>query len=118
MKMLGILFRGGEVEGQDVHGLFLQRLPARSRERSDIERFLRICQSKITTSLVGGNLHMRMATGNDPLVLIVFRLFAEERHYTQNWAFAWTIEYQIDKRGRTEQFRQRVFELSGMELVE
>src|ERR1700687_5644153 len=40
MKMLGILLRGGEVAGQDVHQLFLQRLPANSRERSDIERFL------------------------------------------------------------------------------
>src|SRR5258708_6711894 len=113
MKMLGILLRGGEVEGQDVHQLFLQRLPAGSPERKDIERFLALCQRKISTSLVGGNLHAIMATGNDPLALIAFKFFAEERGYTRNWAFAWAIEYQIDNRERTERFRQRAVELSG-----
>lgn len=113
MKVLGVLLHGGEVEGQDIHQVFLRRLPPTSQERGDIERFLALCQKRISTSLVGGNLHALMASADDPLALITFKFFAEERGYTQNWAFAWTIEYQIDQRGRTEQFRQRVSELSG-----
>ncbi|HEU5377901.1 MAG TPA: BREX system P-loop protein BrxC [Ktedonobacteraceae bacterium] len=114
MKVLGMLLEGGEVQGQSIHELFLARLPANSQERKDIARFLTICQNRISTSLVGGNLHAIMATGNDPLALIAFKFFAIERGYTQNWAFAWTIEYQIDMRGRTEQFRKRVEELCGV----
>jgi len=112
MKILGVLLCGGEIEGRDVHQLFLQRLPA-GKEREDIERFLAICQRKISTSLIGGYLHAIMSNVNDPLALIVFKFFAEERGYTRNWAFAWAIEYQIDSRSRTGAFRQRVSELSG-----
>ncbi len=118
MKILGILLHGGEVAGKDIHQLFLSRLPPQSQARRDIERSLAICQRKINTSLVGGNLHAIMATSNDPLALIAFKFFAEERKYTQNWAFAWAIEYQIDNRGLTEQFRQRACDLSRKEWEE
>ncbi len=105
MKVLGLLLEGGELQGQSIHQLFLSRLEASSSERADIERFLAICQRKIATSLVGGNLHARQARRTDPLPLIVFKLFAESRGYTNNWAFAWTIEYQIDMKGLTQNFR-------------
>ncbi len=113
MKVLGLLLEGGELQGQLLHQLFLSRLSQASEERSDIERFLAICQRKIATSLVGGNLHARQVKATDPLPLIVFKLFAEAREYTNNWAFAWAIEYQIDLKGRINDFRTLASELSG-----
>jgi hypothetical protein len=111
MKVLGLLLEGGELQGQTVHELFLSRLEASSTERADLERFLAICQRKITTWLVGGNLHARQARRTDPLALIIFKLFAESRYYTNNWAFAWAVEYQIDMRGLTSDFRNQAMAL-------
>src|SRR6266700_2275158 len=71
MKVLGILLEGGELLGQPVHQVFLDRLPSTSAERMDIERFLAICQRKLSTSIIGGNLHAQLASGNDPLALVV-----------------------------------------------
>jgi hypothetical protein len=118
MKVLGVLLKGGELQGQTVHQLFFDRLPPHSSEKADIERALAVCRNKITTALVGGNLHAKLARSNDPLILIAFRLFAEERNYTNNWSFAWAIEYQIDIRGLTEQFHNRACELSGVDWQE
>lgn len=114
MKVLGLLLEGGEIQGQVVHQLFLGQLSPASTERSDITRSLAICQRKIATSLVGGNLHARQAKVTDPLSLITFKLFAESRGYTNNWAFAWAIEYHIDLKGRIEAFRTLASELSGV----
>ncbi len=118
MKVLGLLLEGGEIQGQAVHQLFLGQLSPASTERSDITRFLAICQRKIATSLVGGNLHARQAKVTDPLSLITFKLFAKSRGYTNNWAFAWTIEYYIDLRGRIDAFHRLASELSGVEWEE
>src|ERR1700716_3064583 len=52
MKTLGILLEGGELLGQPVHEVFLNRLPANSADRADLERFLAICQRKLTTSVI------------------------------------------------------------------
>lgn len=113
MKTLGVLLEGGELQGQPVHDLFLSRLPATSPDRADLERFLRICQSRISTTAVGGNLHSMLADPNDSLALIVFRLFSDHRGYTRNWPLAWAVEYQIDAQGATESFRQRAEHVAG-----
>src|SRR6266568_8851036 len=75
MKVLGLLLEGGEIQGEVLHDLFLNRLSQASTERADITRFLAICQRKIATSLVGGNLHARQAKVTDPLSVITFKLF-------------------------------------------
>ncbi len=111
MKILGLLLEAGEIQGQPVHDLFLNRFSPNSTEVADIKRYLALCQRKIATTLVGGNLHARQVQIDDPLALIVFKLFAEARTYTNNWAFAWTIEYQLDLREQTQAFRKRVCEL-------
>ena len=54
MKELGVLLEGGELLGQPVHKLFLSRLPSHSEERADLERFLAMCQRKLSTSVIGG----------------------------------------------------------------
>ncbi len=118
MKVLGLLLEGGEIQGEVLHDLFLNRLSQASTERADITRFLAICQRKIATSLVGGNLHARQAKVTDPLSVITFKLFAESRGYTNNWAFAWAIEYHIDLKGRTQAFRTLANETSGVEWEE
>jgi hypothetical protein len=118
MKIFGLLLQGGELatpEHASVHQLFLNRVPADSPERGDIERALAVCRNRVATSLVGGNLHAKLANSNDSLALVVFKLFAEERGYTNNWSFAWTIEYQLDVRGYTEEFRQRVCDRCGQD---
>ena len=56
LKILGGVLSGGELLGQSVHQLFLDRLPASSSEKADIERFLAICQRKLSTFVIGGNL--------------------------------------------------------------
>ncbi len=112
LKVLGALLEGGEFEGQSIHELFLSRLAPHSEERSDIQRFLAICQRKVTTTAIGGNLHAQQSTGEDPLALIAFKLFADQQGYTNNWPLAWSVEQQIDARGKTDEFRRRVQELS------
>jgi hypothetical protein len=111
MKTLGVLLEGRDLEGSPAHEVFLGRIPASSSDRANLQRFLQICQRKLTTTAVGGNLHAQQSAGNDPLALIVFKLFADQRGYTHNWPLAWTVEYQIDARGLSEQFRQRASEL-------
>jgi hypothetical protein len=118
MKVLGILLEGGELLGQPVHQLFLSRLPGNSQERSDLERFLAVCQRRLTTSVVGGNLHAQLSSSNDPLALIVFKLFAREHGYTHNWPLAWAVEYQLDIRGLSAEFHRVASELSGQEWSE
>lgn len=118
MKVLGLLLEGGEIQGEVLHDLFLNQLSQASTERADITRFLAICQRKIATSLVGGNLHARQAKVTDPLSVITFKLFAESCGYTNNWAFAWAIEYHIDLKGRTQAFRTLANELSSVEWEE
>src|SRR5262249_15731761 len=73
-----------------------------------------IIKRKVTATVVGGNLHAMQASRDDPLALIAFKLFALQRGFTQSWPLAWAIEYQIDERGKTGDFRQRVEELSAM----
>jgi hypothetical protein len=118
MKVLGILLEGGELLGQTVHQVFLSRLPGNSRERADLERFLAICQRKLSTSVVGGNLHAQLSSSNDPLALIVFKLFARQHGYTHNWPLAWAVEYQLDVRGLSAEFHRVASELSGEEWSE
>src|SRR2546421_989601 len=118
MKVLGILLEGGELLGQAVHQVFLSRLPANSRERADLERFLAICQRRLSTSVIGGNLHAQLSSSNDPLALIVFKLFARQHGYTHNWPLAWAVEYQLDVRGLSAEFHRMASELSGEDWSE
>ncbi|MCZ7570456.1 MAG: BREX system P-loop protein BrxC [Ardenticatenaceae bacterium] len=118
MKVLGMLLEGKDLAGQDVHKVFLNRLPAGSPDRADIQRFLRICERKISTTAVGGNLHAMLTSQEDPLALIAFKLFAHRRGYTHHWPLAWAVEYQIDARGLSEDFRHRAGEITGVEWEE
>ncbi len=118
MKVLGALLAEGELLGQSVHQVFLERLPSTSPERKDIERFLALCQRKLSTSVIGGNLHAQLASSNDPLALVVFKLFAREHGYTHNWPFAWAVEYQLDARGLSDPFQRAASELSGVEWAD
>src|SRR5436190_150614 len=61
MKTLGSLLEGGELMGQPVHDTFLNRVPAASPDRAPLQRFLTICNRKITTTAVVGNLHTLLA---------------------------------------------------------
>ena len=115
MKELGVLLEGGELLGQPVNQVFLSRLPSHSEERADLERYLAICRQKLSTSVIGGNLHAQLANSNDPLALIVFKLFAREHGYTHNWPLAWAVEYQLDVRGLSTEFHRVASELSGVE---
>jgi len=114
MKVLGVLLSGGEIDGKQVHQVFMDRLPEDSTERSNLQRYLMVCQRKMTTTYVGGNLHAQQSSSSDPLVLIAFKLFASQRGFTHNWPLAWAVEYQIDSRSKTADFRQRVEELTSM----
>lgn len=118
MKVLGALLEGRELDGRAASAIFLDRLPAGSPERSDIARFLTVCERKIDTTVVGGNLHALLAGQNDPLSLIVFKLFATSRNYTANWPLAWAVEYQIDARGGSEAFRSAASRLAGTDWQE
>jgi hypothetical protein len=114
MKTLGAVLEGGELQGQSVHATFLDRLPASSPDKADLARFLKICERKITTTAVGGNLHAEQASSADPLALIAFKLFARQQGYTHYWPLAWAVEHQIAARGRSDEFRKRAGELAGM----
>lgn len=118
MKVLGLLLEGRELEGLSVHDLFLSRLPHDSLEKSDLERFLVLCQRRITCSAIGGNVHAQLTDTNDPLTLIVFRLFAKARNYTHIWPFAWAVEYQLDARGLLAEFHRVASELCKREWDE
>ncbi len=118
MKVLGMLLEGGELLGQSVHEVFLSRLPANSADRADLQRFLAICQRKLATSVIGGNLHAQLASSNDPLALVIFKLFARQHGYTHNWPLAWAVEYQLDVRGLSDEFHRVAAELSGQEWSE
>lgn len=111
MKVLGALLEGGELEGQPVHQTFLSRVPETSAERADLRRYLAVCDRKMTTTAVGGNLHAMQATREDALALITFRLFALQQGYTHHWPLAWAVEYHIDARGLSAEFRRRASEL-------
>jgi len=113
MKVLGLILEGGELEGQAVHDLFLSRLPADSRDRSEIERLLTAIRRKTTTTSVGGNIHALEGSGTDSLALIAFKLFAAEQGYTRNWALAWGVEYYLDQAGKKQAFQRRAEELTG-----
>ncbi len=115
MKVLGVLLHGGELEGQSVHEVFMNRVAPNSPERSALQRYLAICQRKIETTYVGGNLHAMQTAHTDSLALIAFKLFAVQQGYTQNWPLAWAVEYHIDTRGLTAKFRQAASSISGMD---
>lgn len=116
IKALGVLLQGGTLEGKSVHAVFLSRIATDSPDRPDIERYLKVLQRKLTTSYVGGNLHAMQSASDDPLALVAFKLFANQRGYTKNWPLAWAVEYQLDSRGLHEAFRERVCQLTGMGL--
>jgi hypothetical protein len=114
VKVLGALLESQDLQGQSAHAVFLSRLPLTSPDRNEISRHLAVITRKLTTTVTGGNLHALQASSDDPLALIAFRLFTKQRDFTQNWPFAWAIEYQIDERRKTSDFRQRVSDLSAM----
>ena len=114
VKVLGTLLEGRDLDGQSIHEIFLSRLPVSSPDRAAIGRYLQIIKRKLTVTVVGGNLHAMQASRDDPLALITFKLFAHDRGFTQNWPLAWAIEYQLDERGKTSEFRQRAEERSGV----
>lgn len=113
MKVLGVLLEDGEIQGQSVHQTFLNRVPSSSTERKNLERFLAICTRKLSISFIGGNLHGQQGATDDSLSLIVFRLFARAREYTHIPAFAWAVEYPLDIRGLTAEFRSVASEKCG-----
>jgi hypothetical protein len=107
MKTLGALLEGGELNGQSVHEIFLERIQTSSSEvREDFKRFLKVCQTRIACRAIGGNIHTQQAGSNEPLTLLAFRLFAQAQGYTHLWPFAWAVEVQIDSRGLTEEFHR------------
>jgi len=118
MKVLGALLVGGEIGNQRVNDLFLNRLPSTSQDRADLQRFLAICERKLSTAVVGGNLHAEQASAGDPLALIAFKLFAQAMGYSSSWPLAWAVEYQIDRRGRGHDFHRRAEELAGQSWEE
>lgn len=113
VKVLGLLLADNDLDGQSTHDLFLGRVPATSPDRSTLQRYLTIIKRKMTTTAIGGNLHAMQANQGDSLALIAFKLFADQREFTQNWGLAWAIEHQIDERGLTTAFRQRASDRSG-----
>jgi len=62
---------------------------------------------------VGGNLHAQQSQNDEALSIIVFKLFASEHGYTNNWPFAWAVEYHIDNLGLKENFQRIAEELSN-----
>ena len=113
IKVLGVLLQNEQLEGQSPHDVFLTRLPTSSPDLASIKRYLTIARTKITTSVAGGNLHTLLGNSSDMLPLIVFKLFSIHRDFTQNWAFAWAIEYHIDGASKSAEFRRIVAEKSG-----
>jgi len=113
LKVLGALLEGGELQGRAVHQLFLDRLPANSPDRAELQRLLTAATRRVSATAVGGNLHALIGDSADALALITFKLFAQARGYTTNWALAWAVEYQLDRRGSTADFRQRAAGLCG-----
>ncbi len=113
MKVLGLILEGGELEGQVVHELFLRRLPADSRDRSEIQRLLTAIRHRTTTTAVGGNIHALEGSSSDSLAMIAFKLFAAQQGYTRNWALAWGVEYYLDQAGKQQAFQRRAEELTG-----
>ncbi len=115
LKVLGSLLEGGELAGTSVHERFLSRLTLNSADRRELERLLTIIARQSTALAVGGNLHAMLAAASDSLALITFKLFAQARQYTHNWALAWAVEYHLDQQGRTETFRQHAAALNARE---
>ncbi|MGH2508772.1 MAG: hypothetical protein ACRDHZ_15405, partial [Ktedonobacteraceae bacterium] len=111
MKTLGTLLEGGELEGQRVHEIFLNRLPMESTKREDLRRFLALCQRRTTCTAIGGNIHAQITDMDDSLALVAFRLFAQARGYTAIWPFAWGVEYQLDELGLLGAFQRAASEL-------
>jgi hypothetical protein len=68
--------------------------------------------------VVGGNLHAELASEGDTLSLIAFKLFARASDFSHNWPFAWVVESQIDRQGKTAGFRARAEEIAGVEWEE
>lgn len=118
MKVLGVLLEGGQLGDQPAHQLFLNRLPATSPDRADLDRFLRACASRISATAVGGNLHSMLADPSDSLALLAFKLFCAQQGYTHNWPLAWAVEHQIDARGLSQPFRQQAEALAGLDWDE
>lgn len=106
MKTLGTLLEGGELEGEPVHEIFLKRLLDDTPERADIRRFLALCQRNLTCTAIGGNMHAQIASNEDTLTQVTFRLFAQARGYTHMLPFAWAVEYQLDERGLLGEFQR------------
>ncbi|PDW00256.1 BREX system P-loop protein BrxC [Candidatus Chloroploca asiatica] len=113
VKVIGTLLEGQDLNDQPIHEIFLTRLPSISPDRAALSRYLTILKRKLTTTVVGGNLHALVASRDDTLALITFKLFANDRGYTQNWPLAWAIEYQIDERSLTSDFRAQVAQQTG-----
>jgi len=113
LKVLGALLEGEELDGRSVHELFLARLPANSPDRTELQRLLTAGSRRVSATAVGGNLHALIGDSSDALALITFKLFAQARGYSTNWALAWAVEYQLDRRGSTAAFRQRAAGLCG-----
>lgn len=113
MKVIGLLLEGGDVEGQSVHELFLSRFPVGSQYASEIKHNLSVLHLKVATTAIGGNLHSLLADKEDSLPLLAFKLFANRAGFTQNWPFAYAIEYRIEEVGKTADFHARVEELAG-----
>lgn len=113
MKVLGVVLEGGELQGEAVHDVFLSRIPETSSDRGEIKRLLTVIRRKVSTSFVGGNIHALQSMSSESLALIAFKLFAKEQDYTNNWAFAWAIEYYIDQAGKKREFQRRAEDLTN-----
>ncbi|MCL4509264.1 MAG: BREX system P-loop protein BrxC [Chloroflexi bacterium] len=111
LKVLGALLEGGELGGRSVHEMFLERLPANSPDRTELQHLLTASAHRVSATAVGGNLHALIGDTSDTLALITFKLFAQARGYTTNWALAWAVEYQLDRRGSTAAFQQHAASL-------
>jgi hypothetical protein len=114
MKVLGVLLEGGELDGKPVHSIFMDRVPLNSLLRADLQRFLTICEKKITTTVVGGNIHSMQAKSDDALALATFKMFARQHEYTRSWPFAWAVEYHIEEKKLTTKFRQLASDAAGV----
>ena len=115
MKVLGVLLEADQLGDRPAHEIFLNRLPATSPDRPDLDRFLRTCANRISTTAVGGNLHSMLADPSDSLALLTFKLFSVHQGYTHNWPLAWAVEHQIDARGLSQDFRQQAQSLAGLD---
>ena len=98
--------------------IFLSRLPATSPDRPDLDRFLRTCANRISTTAVGGNLHSMLADPSDSLALLTFKLFSVHQGYTHNWPLAWAVEHQIDARLARQDFAEQAQSLAGSSCID